>query len=123
MSPIINQSQTARDALTGVGLCGSNPNKVAGGYQARCGYGTRLPFLVISPWAKQNYVDDGVTDQTSIIRFTEDNWQTGRIGDYSFDALAGDELRPARLLTHQKWAWLRGFDSTGGSLGTSDKQP
>jgi phospholipase C len=90
MSPIINQSQTARDSLTGVGLCGSNPNKVAGGYQARCGYGTRLPFLLVSPWAKQNYVDHGVTDQTSIIRFIEDNWQTGRIGDYSFDALAGD---------------------------------
>jgi phospholipase C len=34
-----------------------------------------------------------VTDQTSIIRFIEDNWQTGRIGDYSFDALAGD-LQP-----------------------------
>jgi phospholipase C len=35
-------------------------------------------------------VDHGVTDQTSIIRFIEDNWQTGRIGDSSFDALAGD---------------------------------
>jgi len=90
MSPIINQSQTARDALTGPGLCGSNISKVAGGYQARCGYGTRLPFLVISPYAKQNFVDHGVTDQTSIIRFIEDNWSTGRIGDYSFDALAGD---------------------------------
>ena len=31
-----------------------------------------------------------MTDQTSIIRFIEDNWQTGRIGDFSFDALAGD---------------------------------
>ena len=90
MAPIINQSQTARDALTGPGLCGSNPAKVAGGYQARCGYGTRLPFLVVSPWTKENYVDHGVTDQTSIIRFIEDNWQTGRIGDFSFDALAGD---------------------------------
>jgi phospholipase C len=107
MSPIINQSQTARDALTGPGLCGSNTAKVAGGYQARCGYGTRLPFLVISPWAKQNYVDHNVTDQTSIIHFIEDNWDTGRIGDYSFDALSGslrgffdsdDEHRNARRL-------------------------
>jgi phospholipase C len=31
MPPIINQSQTAREALTGPGLCGSNVNKVAGG--------------------------------------------------------------------------------------------
>ena len=90
MPPVINQSQTARDALTGPGQCGSNGNKVAGGYQARCGYGTRLPLLLVSPWAKENYVDHGVTDQTSIIRFIEDNWQTGRIGDFSFDALAGD---------------------------------
>jgi phospholipase C len=54
-----------------------------------CGYGTRLPFLVVSPWAKQNYVDHGVTDQTSIIHFIEDNWSLGRIGDFSFDALSG----------------------------------
>ena len=90
MPPVVNQSQSARDALTGPGLCGSNANKVAGGYQARCGYGTRLPLLVVSPWAKQNYVDHGVTDQTSIIRFIEDNWSTGRIGDFSFDQIAGD---------------------------------
>ncbi len=89
MSPILSQSQTARDALTVPGLCGSNPAKALGGYQARCGYGTRLPFLVISPWAKRNYVDHGVTDQTSIIHFIEDNWNTGRIGDSSFDALSG----------------------------------
>ena len=31
-----------------------------------------------------------MTDQTSIIRFIEDNWQTGRIGDSSFDGLGGD---------------------------------
>ena len=48
MPPVINQSQTARDALTGPGQCGSNGNKVAGGYQARCGYGTRLPLLLVS---------------------------------------------------------------------------
>ena len=90
MPPIVSQSQTARDALTGPGLCGSNAAKVLGGYQARCGYGTRLPMLVVSPWAKQNFVAHNVTDQTSIIRFIEDNWQTGRIGDSSFDGLAGD---------------------------------
>ena len=30
-----------------------------------------------------------MTDQSSIIRFIEDNWQTGRIGDSSDDASAG----------------------------------
>ena len=101
MPPIVNQSQTARDALTGPNLCGNNANKVAGGYQARCGYGTRLPLLVISLWARPNYVDHHVTDQTSIIRFIEDNWQTGRIGDFSFDALAGD-LLPMFEFTKQR---------------------
>jgi phospholipase C len=30
-----------------------------------------------------------VTDQSSITRFIEDNWGTGRIGNSSFDAKAG----------------------------------
>jgi phospholipase C len=45
---------------------------------------------VISPWAKQNYVDHHLVDQTSILKFIEDNWDLERIGDFSFDALAGD---------------------------------
>ena len=58
--------------------------------QGRCGYGPRLPLLVISPFAKQNYVDHTMTDQTSILRFIEDNWLEGqRIGKGSFDAVAG----------------------------------
>jgi phospholipase C len=57
--------------------------------QGRCGYGVRTPLLVISPWAKQNFVDHRVTDQTSIIHFIEDNWLSGeRIGQGSFDAIA-----------------------------------
>jgi phospholipase C len=115
MSPIINQSQTVRDALTGVGLCGSNPNKVAGGYQARCGYGTRLPFLVVSPWAKQNYVHHGLTDQTSIIRFIEDNWQTGRIGDFSFDELTGD-IQPMFDFSGEDIAPRLFLDTTTGAV-------
>jgi phospholipase C len=45
--------------------------------------------LVISPFSKVNAVDHSITDQTSILRFIEDNWNTGRIGDSSFDALVG----------------------------------
>jgi phospholipase C len=48
-----------------------------------------LPLLVISPWAKNNFVDHQVTDQSSIIRFIEDNWLGGqRIGNGSFDGIA-----------------------------------
>ena len=49
-------------------------------------------MLVISPFAKQNFVDSSLTDTTSILRFIEDNWNLGRIGDQSFDALAGSVL-------------------------------
>lgn len=55
----------------------------------RCGYGPRVPMLVISPYAKRNFVDHTLTDQTSILRFIEDNWSLGRIGDDSFDVDAG----------------------------------
>jgi phospholipase C len=47
-------------------------------------------MLVISPYAKRNYVDHVLTDQSSIIHFVEDNWLGGeRIGQGSFDALSG----------------------------------
>ncbi len=75
----------AKDASS----CDSSTARVAGGYQDRCGPGPRLPLLVISPWAKTNFVDHHQTEQTSILKFIEDNWFTGRIGDASFDRRAG----------------------------------
>jgi phospholipase C len=45
--------------------------------------------LVISPWAKENFVDHTVTDQASILRFVEDNWLGGQRITGSFDAIAG----------------------------------
>jgi phospholipase C len=90
MPPIVNPSHDPNnDALFGAGLCGP---LIPGAYQDRCGYGERLPFLVISPYAKRNYVDHSLNDTTSILRFIEDNWGLGRIGDQSFDALAGSIL-------------------------------
>ena len=83
------------NAIATSGICGS-PSTSGGGLTARCGYGPRLPFLVISPWAKQNYVDHTTTDQTSSLRFIEQNWgleyieeQTPSAGAGSFDRLAG----------------------------------
>jgi phospholipase C len=91
MPPIVSQSNDpANDALLGsTGLCGT---PAPGAYLDRCGYGTRLPFLVISSFAKPNFVDSTLTDLTSILRFIEDNWNLGRIGDQSFDAVAGSIL-------------------------------
>jgi phospholipase C len=95
MGPIVNQSQTSLDALTGTGECGSNLAKVplsAEGTheQGRCGLGPRLPLLVVSPYAKPNFVDNSLTTQTSVVRFIEDNWLSGaRVGGGSEDERTG----------------------------------
>jgi len=98
MSPIVNPSAVASadtknsDQFNAPGICGAGTplatdNNIP--IQGRCGYGPRLPLLVISPFAKQNFVDHTLTDQSSILRFIEDNWSTGRIGAGSFDSIAG----------------------------------
>lgn len=86
MPPIINQSHVPPDALLGPGNAGDPP---PGAYQGRLAYGMRIPFLLISPYAKSNFVDHSVIDQTSILRFIEKNWGLGLIGNPSFDAIAG----------------------------------
>ncbi|HEX4864643.1 MAG TPA: alkaline phosphatase family protein [Acidimicrobiales bacterium] len=95
LGPIVSQSQTTLDGLTATGQCGSNAAKVpmtdsSTPEQARCGVGPRLPMLVISPFAKRNFVDNSFTSQTSIVRFIEDNWLAGtRIGNGNADTWAG----------------------------------
>ncbi len=84
-SLIVNGSDTSVDTP----MCADAFN-LLGNFPARCGYGPRLPLLVISPWTRQNYVSHHLTDQSSVVRFIEDNWLFGeRIGDGSFDAIAG----------------------------------
>jgi phospholipase C len=96
MSPIVSQSNTTADVgpagpvghpniNAGKQLCGSKNTDGIGG---RCGYGPRLPFIVISPFAKKNFVDHTITDQSSILAFVEDNWALPRISN-SMDAIAG----------------------------------
>ena len=106
MSPIANPSfSPVVDTLNGAGVCNNSngfqqdepvstkPLNGNSGTPAwgRCGYGTRQPLLVVSPFAKRNHVDHTLTDQTSVLRFVEDNWLSGariqRGG--SFDTIAG----------------------------------
>lgn len=81
------------DQLDGAGKCGTGtPLAGVNGkpVNGRCGPGTRIPFLVISPYAKQNFVSSAPISQASIIRFIEDNWLNGqRLGGGSFDATSG----------------------------------
>jgi phospholipase C len=100
---IVNPSFTSSDALNGPGICqvglqqgrpvATTPLNGAFGLpsQGRCGYGTRIPLMVISPFARRNFVDHTLTDQSSVLRFIEDNWLFGqRIQPGgSFDTIAG----------------------------------
>ncbi|HXX69497.1 MAG TPA: alkaline phosphatase family protein, partial [Polyangiaceae bacterium] len=103
--PIVNPSSVAgTDALNGPGECSHGAQQGDGGtpttmllgtagapVQGRCGYGTRIPLLLLSPFAKKNYVDHTLVDQTSTLRFIEDNWLSSqRVQDGgSFDTIAG----------------------------------
>jgi phospholipase C len=126
MPPVVNASfSKAVDTLNGSGVCdtsnGFQQGKPAiaamlnGNFGTpvwgRCGYGTRMPLLVISPFAKRNHVDHTLTDQSSVLRFIEDNWLDGqRIQPGgSFDTIAGtlehmfdfddrDEDHPRKLI-------------------------
>jgi phospholipase C len=88
--------------ITTSGVCGLPPVGAPPG-AGRCGYGPRLPFILISPWAKPNFIDHTVTDQTSSLHFIEANWNLGFIdgatvppgqplGSFSFDQFAGSIL-------------------------------
>lgn len=96
ISPITHGSFSPSDALNGTGNCGiPGLTPVENGLKSlpvrgRCGPGTRQPFLVISPYAKKNYVSHVLISQASIPQFIEDNWLNGRrLGGGSFDATTG----------------------------------
>jgi phospholipase C len=89
LAPLTTESQTGLDTLTNTGQCGATASLAPMGQQARCGLGPRLPLLIVSPFARENFVDHSTTDQSSVVRFIEDNWNLGRIGNGSTDATAG----------------------------------
>ncbi len=84
LSPADNLTNTTLSGTTS-GQCGPNPqsNPPLGGEQGRCGLGPRLPMLVVSPFARRNYVDHNLSDQSSIINLIEYNWHLpGISGSY-----------------------------------------
>jgi phospholipase C len=94
MPPVVNHSNDPVNDYAPT--CGSNPhnsNLGLGDANDRCGYGARLPFMVISPYAKSNYISHTVIDQTSPMKFIEENWKTGGVpdtfGQRSYDTIAG----------------------------------
>ncbi len=97
LAPVITQSQTSLDALSGTGMCGNSISQVPVNSanqpeQGKCGLGPRLPFLVISPYAKSNFVDHTLIDQSSIVKFIEYNWDLPAMGNGATDTAAGSIL-------------------------------
>ncbi len=108
------------DQLDGPGKCGAGaaPDGLDGKpVNGRCGPGTRLPFLVVSPWAKANFVSHTQTSQASVVRFIEDNWLKGqRLGGGSFDASAGSIMDMFDFTAGGKTASLYLDPATGSAL-------
>jgi len=102
--PIVNGSH---DSTLDTALCTSAAVRL-GSRNDRCGYGPRLPLVVISPYTRENYVSHNVTDQSSITRFIEDNWLNGeRTGNGSFDAIAGRLDAPGGVLDFRTFPHFR----------------
>jgi phospholipase C len=93
-SGVTNPSASGADTLTGAGACGTESAafQPLGGEQGRCGLGPRLPFLVVSPFARHNAVDHNLTDQSSILNLIEYNWGLPGIPGSFDQALAGKDL-------------------------------
>lgn len=69
------------------------------------GLGFRVPLLVISPYAKQGYIDHRQGEFSSVLRFIEDNWglkpltdRDRRAGNLSYDFDFAQEPRPPEPL-------------------------
>ena len=90
MPPIVNHSNDPVNDFAPT--CGGKQAGL-GGADDRCGHGPRQPLLVISPYAKSNYISHDVSDLSSPLKFIEENWKTGGIpdtlGQKSFDDKAG----------------------------------
>ena len=85
------------DHLNGTGACQFTNESSLVEHDNRCGLGPRLPFLLISPYAKSNYVDNTLTEQSSILKFVEQNWSLGSIGAGSEDVDSGTRRQHVRI--------------------------
>jgi phospholipase C len=82
---IINGSN---DATQDTSICTSVAVTV-GSTNDRCGYSQRLPFVVISPYTRENYVSSNNINTASVVTFIENNWLHGQRIPNSFDATSG----------------------------------
>jgi phospholipase C len=75
-------------------------------------------MMVISPYAKTNYVDSTLLDQSSIIHFVEDNWLHGqRIGNGSFDTITNSIANMLSIQPTTCFRYVLLNDQTGEVTG------
>ena len=91
---IVNGSD---DATQDAAICTAAAVTI-GSANDRCGYGQRLPMLVISPYTRENYVSGNLTNTASVVKFIEDNWLHGESIPGSYDASSGSLDAPGGLL-------------------------
>jgi len=125
-TPVQHPSFSPADTLNGSGICGTvGTTEPAGAngmpVHGRCGPGTRHPFLVISPYAKKNYVSHVLSTQASIPQFIEDNWLEGeRLGGGSFDATTGSIVDMFNF--NKKNSEKLILDPASGTVDTKNKE-
>jgi acid phosphatase len=59
------------------------------------GDGPRVPMMVVSPYAKQGYVDHTYYDHVSILKFIESNWKLSALSPRSLDRLPNPRANAA----------------------------
>ncbi|MHB8241645.1 MAG: phospholipase C [Solirubrobacteraceae bacterium] len=99
LSPADNLTNTSLTVSTSgtSGQCGGTPQGTQetptplSDEQGRCGFGPRLPMMVISPYAKKDAVDHNLSDQASMINFIEYNWGVPGIPGSADQVLAGKD--------------------------------
>ncbi|HLX21344.1 MAG TPA: alkaline phosphatase family protein [Gaiellaceae bacterium] len=89
VAPLVNGSHSVADDT----FCTNGTAAPLANEQGRCGFSSRLPMIVISPWAKTNYVDHNLSDQASIINFIEYNWHLPGIPGSFDQALASKDAQ------------------------------
>jgi phospholipase C len=116
--PVVNGSNDSTVGDTKV--CSTVPITV-GTAEDRCGYGDRLPFIVISPWTRQNYVSSKLMDTASVVNFIENNWLKGERIPGSFDATSGTLTGPGGLLEFNRPHFAPVIlDPTSGAVVSGD---
>lgn len=112
------------DALNGKGVCGAGtePMGLAGKpVHGLCGPGTRIPFMVISPYAKKGFIAHTLINQASVVKFIEDNWLGGaRLGGGSFDANAGSIMDMFDFKTAPKGSDVMLLDADTGTAAHAE---